>query len=357
VKRFRITVLPGDGIGPEVTSSAIKVLDAVAEKYNLSFSYTYDDVGGIAMDKHGTPLRKETLELCKSCNAVLLGAVGGPKWETTDPQKQRPEQGLLALRKDLGLFANLRPVKLFDGLLSASTIKEDVIRGVDVIVVRELTSDVYFGKSERIVNEGKQIAYDTMMYSDFEVDRIARLAFEISRLRSKKVTSVDKANVLESSRLWRERVMKIHQDFHDICLNHMYVDNASMQLIRNPKQFDVILTTNMFGDILSDECAMLTGSIGMLPSASLNENMFGMYEPIHGSAPDIAGKKIANPIASILSAAMMLRFSMNLHKCANRIEEAVATAISSGFRTKDIYQEGTVLLSTDEITGEIIKNI
>jgi 3-isopropylmalate dehydrogenase len=357
VKRYRVAVLPGDGIGPEVTAGAVKVLNTVAEKWNLVFEYIYDDVGGTAIDKFGTPLKQETLELCRSCHAVILGAVGGPKWETTDPQKPRPEQGLLALRKELGLFANLRPVKLFDGLVTASTIKEDVIKGVDIMVMRELTGDVYFGKRERIVNDGRQVAYDTMIYADFEVDRIARLAFEVSRLRGKKVTSVDKANILESSRLWRERVMKVHEDYQDVNLNHLYVDNASMQLILNPRQFDVILTSNMFGDILSDECAMLTGSIGMLPSASLNEKMFGMFEPIHGSAPDIAGEKIANPIASILSAAMMLRFSLNMHEFANRIEEAVAVAISSGFRTKDIYQDGTELLNTNEMTDEIIKNI
>jgi len=357
VKGYRIAVLPGDGIGPDVTAGAVKVLDTVAKKWNLVFEYLYDDVGGAAIDKFGIPLKQETLGLCRSCDAVILGAVGGPKWETTDPQKPRPEQGLLALRKELGLFANLRPVKLFDGLIGASTIKEDVIRGVDIMVMRELTGDVYFGKRERIVKDGKQVAYDTMIYADFEVDRIARLAFEVARLRSKKVTSVDKANILESSRLWRERVMEIHEDYQDVSLNHLYVDNASMQLILNPRQFDVILTSNMFGDILSDECAMLTGSIGMLPSASVNENMFGMYEPIHGSAPDIAGKKIANPIASILSAAMLLRFSLNMPEFANRIEDAVAVVISSGFRTKDIYQDGTELLSTDDMTDEIIKNI
>ena len=357
MKKYRIAVLPGDGIGPEVTASAIKVLDFVAAKADLAFEYLYDDVGGAAIDKFGTPLRQETLELCRSCDSVVLGAVGGPKWETTDPNKPRPEQGLLSLRKELGLFANLRPVKLFDGLIGASTIKEEVIKGVDIMVMRELTGDVYFGEKARIVRNGRQLAYDTMIYSDFEVDRIARLAFEVARLRDKKVTSVDKANVLESSRLWRERVIKIHEGYQDISLNHLYVDNTSMQLILNPRQFDVILTSNMFGDILSDECAMLTGSIGMLPSASLNEDKFGMYEPIHGSAPDIAGKKIANPIASVLSVAMMLRFSLNIPVFANRIEDAVARVMSLGFRTKDIYEESTELLDTDEMTDQIIKNI
>ena len=350
-----IMVLPGDGIGPEIVNESIKILDFVSSRYNLKITYEYGDIGGIAIDKYGIPLKDETLEKCKNSSAVLLGAVGGPKWDSTVPGKPRPEDALLRVRKELGLFANLRPIKIYKPLISSSTLKEEVIDGVDILFLRELTGGIYFGDRKRLSDEKGEYAYDTEKYYKYEIERIAKLGFKIARSRSKKVTSVDKANILESSRLWRETVKKIHEDYEDVQLNHMYVDNTSMQLIRNPKQFDVILTSNMFGDILSDETAMISGSIGLLPSASLREDSLGMYEPIHGSAPDISGQGKANPIAQILSLAMLFRYSLNLASQADMIEKAVNTVLEKGFRTADINTGENKLVSTTEM-GDLILN-
>jgi len=316
-------------------------------------------MGGAALDTVGVPLPEETLEICRASDAVLLGAVGGPKWDDL-PGNLRPEAGLLGIRKGLGLFANIRPAKLFPQLRSASTLKEEVFvdGGLDILVVRELTGDLYFGdKGREDIPGGGQRAWDVAVYSTPEVERVARIAFEIARERRRKVTSVDKANVLESSRLWREVVSRVGKEYQDIELNHMYVDNAAMQLVRNPSQFDVILTTNMFGDILSDEAAMLTGSLGMLPSASLGQGRLGLYEPVHGSAPDIAGQDKANPIATILSAAMMLRYSFGLNEEALAVEEAVARVLQQGYRTGDIASPGTSVVGTREMGRLIAENI
>ncbi len=339
-KSCRIAVLPGDGVGPEIVGEAVKVLKAVGKRHNIKFELQEALVGGISIDKYGVPLTDETLRLTQESNAVLLGAVGGPKWEGLD-YSIRPERALLALRKELGLFANLRPVKIYPVLSDASTLKKEVIDGVDIMVIRELTGGLYFGTPRGVekLPDGTERGVNTMVYTTPEIERIAKIAFDVARKRRKKVTSVDKANVLETTELWRKVVTKVHNDYQDVELNHMYVDNCAMQLIRNPKQFDVIVTENTFGDILSDEAAMLTGSIGMLPSASLGGKV-GMYEPIHGSAPDIAGQDKANPIATILSAAMMLRFSFNLTGAANDIERAVETVLNKGFRTADISQSG-----------------
>lgn len=350
-------ILPGDGIGPEIVNEAVKILDFIS--INNDIIYEFDDVGGIAQDKYGVPLKDDTLEKCRNSDAVLLGAVGGPKWDTTTAGKPRPEDALLKLRKGLGLFANLRPVKIYNALISSSTLKAEVLDGVDIMVVRELTGGIYFGKRSRLSDENGEYAYDTERYYKYEIERIARLAFKTAGIRRKKITSVDKANILESSRLWRETVNKVHEDYKDIELNHMYVDNTSMQLIRNPGQFDVILTSNMFGDILSDEAAMISGSIGLLPSASLREDNFGMYEPIHGSAPDIQGQGKANPIAQILSLAMLLRYSLAFTKHADAIEKAVDSVLDNGLRTADIYTEGSgeKLVSTSEMGNFILKEI
>ncbi|MCL6088471.1 MAG: 3-isopropylmalate dehydrogenase [Actinobacteria bacterium] len=353
----KIMILPGDGIGPEIVNETVKILDFISRGHDIS--YEFDDVGGIAIDKYGIPLKDETLEKCKNSNAVLLGAVGGPKWDTTVPGKPRPEDALLKLRKHLGLFANLRPVKIYKSLMSSSTLKEEVLNGVDILVIRELTGGIYFGERKRQSDEKGEYAYDTEKYYKYEIERIARLGFKTAGIRSKKLTSVDKANILESSRLWRETVNMVHKDYKDIELNHMYVDNASMQLIRNPGQFDVILTSNMFGDILSDETAMISGSIGLLPSASLREDSFGMYEPIHGSAPDIQGQGKANPVAQILSLAMLLRYSFALTYQADIIEKAVNAVLEKGFRTADIYNNGgkKKLVSTSEMGNLILNEI
>lgn len=339
-KSCRIAVLPGDGIGPEIVGEAVKVLKAAGKRHNIKFELQEALVGGISIDKYGVPLTDETLMLAQESNAVLLGAVGGPKWEGLD-YSIRPERALLALRKELGLFANLRPAKIYPVLSDASTLKKEVIDGVDIMVIRELTGGLYFGTPRGVekLPDGTERGVNTMVYTTPEIERIAKIAFDVARKRGKKVTSVDKANVLETTELWRKVVTRAHNDYQDVELNHMYVDNCAMQLIRNPKQFDVIVTENTFGDILSDEAAMLTGSIGMLPSASLGGKV-GMYEPIHGSAPDIAGQDKANPIATILSAAMMLRFSFNLTGAANDIERAVETVLNKGFRTADISQSG-----------------
>lgn len=351
----KIMVLPGDGIGPEIVDETIKILDYMNLKYSLGISYEYGDIGGISIDKYGIPIKDEVIEKCKNSSAVLLGAVGGPKWDNTVPGMPRPEDALLKVRKELNLFANLRPVKIYKPLIASSTLKEEVLEGVDILVVRELTGGIYFGEKNRLSDSKGEFAYDTEKYYKYEIERIARIGFNSARLRRKKVTSVDKANVLESSRFWRETVINIHKDFEDVELNHMYVDNTSMQLIRNPRQFDVIVTSNLFGDILSDETAMISGSIGLLPSASLREDSFGMFEPIHGSAPDIAGQSKANPIAQILSLAMLLRYSLNMPDLAVLIEQAVDAVLEKGIRTADIYFGENKLVSTSDM-GLLILN-
>ncbi|MFS8501408.1 MAG: 3-isopropylmalate dehydrogenase [Caldicoprobacter sp.] len=354
---MRIAVIPGDGIGPEVVKQAIVVLEAVARKFGHQFEFQEVLMGGAALDAVGVPLPDETLKVCLESDAVLLGAVGGPKWDDL-PGHLRPEAGLLGIRKGLNLFANLRPAKVFPQLKSASTLKEEILgEGLDILVVRELTGDLYFGEKGRAkVSDGEK-AWDTAVYSTHEVERVAHVAFKIARGRRRKVTSVDKANVLESSRLWREVVSRVGQQYPDVELNHMYVDNAAMQLVRNPSQFDVILTTNMFGDILSDEAAMLTGSLGMLPSASLGEGKLGLYEPVHGSAPDIAGQDKANPIATIMSAAMMLRYSFGLEREARAVEDAVSRVLEQGYRTADIATPGDTVVGTQEMGRLIAQNL
>ena len=350
-----IAVLAGDGIGREVVPEAVKLLKAVGERFGHVFEFVSGDVGGQAIDKIGVPLPQETLTLAKQAAAVLLGAVGGPKWEGLE-YSLRPERGLLGLREQLGLFANLRPAKLYPMLAEASTLKRDVIEGLDLLVVRELTGGIYFGKPKGIEKiPGGERGINTEVYTTQEIRRIAKIAFEAARKRRRRVTSVDKANVLESSELWRRVVNEVHRDFPDVELSHMYVDNCAMQLVRNPKQFDVLVTTNLFGDILSDEAAMLTGSIGMLPSASLGAHA-GLYEPIHGSAPDIAGKNLANPIATIASAALMLSYTFHLEKEAEAIESAILRTLDQGYRTKDIHSPGTRLVGTSEMGNAVLKN-
>lgn len=354
--KAKIAVLAGDGVGREIVPEAIKVLKAVAERYGHTFEFVAGDIGGQAIDKVGVPLPQESLALAKHSDAVLLGAVGGPKWEGLE-YGLRPERALLGLREQLGLFANLRPAKLYPKLADASTLKREVIEGIDLLVVRELTGGIYFGKPKGIEKiPGGERGVNTEVYTTEEIARIARVAFDAARKRRKKVTSVDKANVLESSELWRRVVTEVHQAYPDVELTHMYVDNCAMQLIRNPKQFDVLLCNNMFGDILSDEAAMLTGSIGMLPSASLGAHA-GLYEPIHGSAPDIAGKNIANPIATIASAAMMLSYTFNLDKEAEAIEQAIVKTLDLGYRTKDIAGPGARIVGTAEMGDAIARNL
>jgi len=331
-----LVTLPGDGIGPEIVAQAKRVLEQVARKFHHEFSFEEHLMGGIAIDETGEPLPEATLAACKKSDAVLLGAVGGPKWD--DPKaKTRPEKGLLAIRKGLGLFANLRPVRTYPDLIGASPLKEDRIRGVDLLVVRELTGGLYFGKQyrEQTADQGEK-AVDTLEYTEAEVHRVVKLACELARGRRKLVTSVDKANVLESSRLWRQVATRVHADYKELTLEHQLVDSCAMRLVTNPGSFDVIVTENMFGDILSDEAAVLTGSLGMLPSASLGQSRLGLYEPIHGSAPDIAGQGIANPLATILSAALLLRHSLGLEKEAVAVESAVDQALASGVRTRDL---------------------
>ena len=345
---YKITLLKGDGIGPEIVNQAVKVLDCAAEKFG--FGVTYDEalLGGCAIDATGVPLPDETVAKCKASDSVLLGAVGGPKWDS-QPGNNRPEAGLLGIRGALGLFANLRPSVIFGPLKSASPIKDEIIGGnLDVMIVRELTGGIYFGERGRKEVNGQPAAWDTEMYTIGEVERIARVAFDLAMKRNKKLTSVDKANVLESSRLWRETVKRVAEDYPEVELNHMYVDNCAMQLVLNPKQFDVILTNNIFGDILSDEASTIAGSIGLLPSASLGDGT-GMYEPIHGSAPDIAGQGIANPLATILSVAMMLRYSLNQNEAADAMEAAVDAVMEQGYRTPDLYAEGLKKVSTSEM--------
>ncbi|NLY18675.1 MAG: 3-isopropylmalate dehydrogenase [Clostridiaceae bacterium] len=358
MKNYKIAVLPGDGIGPEVVRQAVKVLDKVAEKYKFSVEYYYADIGGIAIDKTGEPLPKTTLSVCKSSDAVLMGAVGGYKWDNL-PGDIRPEAGLLGIRAGLGLFANYRPAVIYKPLRDASPLKDRITEnGLDILILRELTGGIYFGDKKRIVTEdGEPAAYDTMIYRKSEVERIARLAFEAARQRNKKVTSVDKAYVLEVSRFWREIVINVSKEYPDVALNHLYVDNAAMQLVIHPEQFDVIVTGNMFGDILSDEASMITGSIGMLPSASLGAESLGLYEPVHGSAPDIAGKDKANPLAVILSAAMMLKYSFKLKEASEAIENAVVKVLEDGLMTGDIATENAVVIGCEQMGDEVVKRL
>jgi 3-isopropylmalate dehydrogenase len=348
----KIAVIAGDGIGPEVVAEAQKVLKRTEELFGYQFETEHGLFGGIAIDERGTPLPEDTLAMCKSADAVLLGAVGGPKWDN-NPKELRPETGLLGIRKALGLFSNIRPAVIFDCLKDASTLKPEVLEGTDLIVVRELTGGIYFGDKLRREGPNGQEAVDTCVYSVNEVERIARQAFEIAMTRSKKVASVDKANVLETSRLWRETVIRVHADYPEVELEHVLVDNCAMQLLRRPSSFDVIVTENMFGDILSDEAAMLTGSIGMLSSASLGEGAFGLYEPIHGSAPDIAGKGIANPIATILSVALMFRLTFGYHDAADAVEKAVKEVLDAGHRTGDIATDKSTAIGTTAM-GDLI---
>jgi 3-isopropylmalate dehydrogenase len=348
---FKIAVLAGDGIGPEVMAEALKVLHVTCSKFHVSVEFQQADVGGAAIDKQGKALPEGTVELCKKSDAILFGAVGGPKWEKLPPEQQPERAALLALRKIFGLYANLRPAIIFKPLVDASPLKKEIIGdGMDILVVRELTGGLYFGQPKE---KTKDKGLDTMVYTRPEIERIARVAFEAARKRRKKVTSIDKANVLSSMVLWREVVTEVGKKYPDVELQHMYVDNGAMQLVKNPKQFDVLLCENTFGDILSDEAAMITGSMGMLPSASLAEGTFGLYEPAGGSAPDIAGKGIANPIAQILSAAMMLRYSFAQENAAVAIEKAVQKALEQGYRTKDIWSEGCKLVTTKEM-GDVV---
>ncbi len=348
-----IAVLKGDGIGPEIVNEAIKVLDKIGEIYGHTFNYSEVDIGGCSIDKFGVPITDEGMEICKNSDSVLLGAVGGPKWDNCPPEI-RPEKALLAVRKELGLFANLRPTKLFPQLKNASPLKDGVVGGgIDLMIVRELTGGIYFGERQTTEVGGEKVATDCMTYSESEVERIGRVAFETAMKRDKRLASVDKANVLDSSRLWRATMHKLSAEYPEVQFSDILVDNTAMQLIKNPGQFDVIVTENMFGDILSDEASMLTGSIGMMPSASLSSGTLGMYEPIHGSAPDIAGMNIANPLGTILSAAMMLRYSFDMIKEADAIEKAVDEVLTKGYRTGDIYEEGTKKLGCKEM-GDIV---
>jgi len=351
----KIAVLPGDGIGPEIVTEAIKVLKFLNTDMDLGLAFENALVGGAAYDAFGTPLPQTTLNLCKHADAVLLGAVGGAKWESL-PHPVRPERGLLGIRSELHLFSNLRPAILHPQLAGASTLKPEIVSGLDIMIVRELTGGIYFGQPRgvRLLENGEQQGFNTLTYNESEIRRIAHSAFKIAQKRRNKLCSVDKANVLESTGLWRQVMTEVGKEYPDVELSHMYVDNASMQLVRAPKQFDVIVTTNMFGDILSDTAAMLTGSIGMLPSASLDVNGKGMYEPVHGSAPDIAGKGIANPLATILSTAMMLRYTFNQANAADRIEQAVDNALDSKIRTADIYSEGMTKVSTSEMGDAVV---
>jgi len=354
VKRFKVAVLKGDGIGPEIVDEALKSLTVLGKKFNIFWTIVEAPVGGVSIDEFGIPLTDDTLDLAFRSDAILLGAVGGPKWEGLD-YAVRPERALLKLRKELALFANLRPTKIYDSLIDASSLKADFVRGVDILVVRELTGGLYFGEPRGVetLADGTEKGTNTMSYTTNEIERIAVVAFEVARLRNKKVVSVDKANVLESTELWRKVVTEVGKEYGDVELSHMYVDNCAMQLVRNPSQFDVIVTENTFGDILSDEASMLTGSIGLIPSASLGPiRNRSMYEPIHGSAPDIAGQNKANPLATILSCAMMMRYSFNMEEPATAIEECVQRVLEAGLRTADIYDSakpGTRLVSCSEM--------
>jgi len=351
----QILVLPGDGIGPDIMHEAVKVLRRVDAMFNLGYELVFDSIGGTAYEEHGSPLSDQTLARAQTTDAVLLGAVGGPKWDTLDPAL-RPERGLFKIRQALNLFTNLRPVMLSPQLAAASPLKPELVAGLDLLIVRELTGGIYFGtpRGREVLPNGERTAVDTLPYNESEIRRIAKVGFDMARLRGKKLCSVDKANVLASSQLWREVVTEVAAEYPDVALTHLLVDNAAMQLVRAPKQFDVIVTDNMFGDILSDEASMLTGSIGMLPSASLDANNKGMYEPIHGSAPDIAGKGIANPLATILSVAMMLRYSFAQLDAAAAIEAAVAKVLEQGLRTADIWSEGMHKIGTAEMGDAVL---
>jgi 3-isopropylmalate dehydrogenase len=353
---YRITLLPGDGIGPEIMAVAVDVLKLVGEQLEISFEFQEALIGGAAIDAVGEPLPADTLEKCRNSDAVLLAAIGGYKWDTL-PRHLRPETGLLGLRAGLGLFANLRPATILPQLIDASTLKREVVEGVDIMVVRELTGGIYFGQPRGIftTETGEKRGVNTMAYTETEIDRIGRVAFETAQKRRKKLCSVDKVNVLEVSQLWRDRITQLASDYPDVELSHMYVDNAAMQLLRAPKQFDTIVTGNLFGDILSDAAAMLTGSIGMLPSASLGEKGPGVFEPVHGSAPDIAGQDKANPLAQVLSAAMMLRYNLNQPQAADRIEQAVLKVLDKGDRTGDIMSEGMNRLGCRAMGDALIK--
>jgi len=351
---MKIAVLPGDGVGPEVIAESVKVLAALGRE-GLAFEMEQASVGGAAYDAAGDPLPGATLELARKADAILFGAVGGPRYDSL-PREKRPEQALLRLRKELNLFANLRPASVFPELADASTLRPEVVAGLDILIVRELTGDIYFGQPRGIreLEGGKREGFDTMRYTDEEIRRIAHAGFRAALMRNRKLCSVDKANVLETSQLWREVVSAVGKEHPAVELTHMYVDNAAMQLLKNPRQFDVIVTGNMFGDILSDEASMLTGSIGMLPSASLDERGKGLYEPIHGSAPDIAGKNLANPLAAILSVAMMLRYSFDHDRVAARVEAAVKKVLAQGYRTADIFQQGTRKVGTREMGDAVV---
>lgn len=349
-----ILVLPGDGIGPEIVAEALKVLDALRRDHGLAVTWEEGLLGGCAVDATGEPYPAATRERARAADAVLLGAVGGPRYDAL-PRHQRPERGLLAIRKDLNLFANLRPAVVFPQLAGASSLKPEIVAGLDILIVRELTGDVYFGEPRGIeTRNGERVGINTMIYSEAEIVRIAHVAFKAAQQRGGRLCSVDKMNVLESTQLWRDVVCEVAAEYPDVTLSHMLVDNAAMQLVRNPKQFDVVVTGNLFGDILSDEASMLTGSIGMLASASLDQNNKGMYEPIHGSAPDIAGKDIANPLATILSVAMMLRYTLNQEAAAARIEDAVKKVLAQGLRTADIYTEGMRKVACSEMGDAVV---
>lgn len=356
MKTYQIVVLKGDGIGPEIVEQAVKVLKKTAQTFGFAIQFQEELLGGAAIDAKGNALPEETVAACRAADSVLLGAVGGPKWDTL-PGNERPEKGLLGIRSALELFANLRPAVIFEDLRSASPLKDEIIgNNLDIMVVRELTGGIYFGERGRRTVQDVPAAYDTEQYTVPEIERIARVGFEMAQKRSKKLCSIDKANVLESSRLWRETVTRIAQEYPDVALSHMYVDNCAMQLVRNPRQFDVVLTSNLFGDILSDEASMISGSIGMLASASLNEGKLGLYEPIHGSAPDIAGTGKANPLATILSAAMMLRYSLEESEAAQAIEQAVSAALKQA-RTVDIASEGIPTVSCAEMGDVVCREI
>ncbi|MBC1261127.1 3-isopropylmalate dehydrogenase [Synechococcus sp. BSF8S] len=354
---YRITLLPGDGIGPEITAVARRLLEAVGERHGFSLAFDEQPIGGAAIDLTGVPLPETTLAACRAADAVLLAAIGSPRFDPL-PREQRPETGLLGLRAGLGLFANLRPVKIIPALIEASSLRPEVIRGVDLLVVRELTGGIYFGSPKgRVEAEGRTRAFNTMVYADDEIDRIARVAFQLATERGGRLCSVDKANVLDVSQLWRDRVELMAAEFPQVELSHLYVDNAAMQLVRAPRQFDVLLTGNLFGDILSDEAAMLTGSIGMLPSASLGDEGPGLFEPVHGSAPDIAGADLANPMAMVLSAAMLLRVGLKQEAAASDLEAAVGRVLSAGYRTGDLMAEGCTLLGCSAMGEQLLAEL
>lgn len=357
MQKLKIAVLKGDGIGPEIVDSALAVLDVLSSKYKFDYELKEGLIGGIAIDKTSNPLPSETIDICKQADAVLLGAVGGPKWDDL-PTHQKPEKGLLGIRKALDLYANLRPAKVFDALIDSSPLKNDIVKGTDLMVVRELSADVYYGEPRgvKVLDNKERYGFNTMSYKESEIRRVVKKAFEIARQRRKKLTSVDKANVLEVSGLWREIVNEEHKNYEDIELEHLYVDNCAMQLVNRPASFDTIVTGNIFGDILSDEAGVVQGSLGMLPSASLGDS-YALYEPIHGSAPDIAGKGIANPIATILSLAMMFKYSFKMDDLSKSIEDAVDRALSNGARTADIYRGVGKRVNTIEMTKEIIENL